>query len=107
MKPKYWNKGKAFLSKKDKVLKRIIETFPNEHLLLNTNYYHSLINSIIGQQISVEAASSVRKKFFTLSRNITPNNVLKIKNTSMKKCGLSRQKTLYIKNISHFFIYKN
>jgi len=28
MKPKYWNKGKAFLSKKDKVLKRIMETFP-------------------------------------------------------------------------------
>ncbi|HIC41942.1 MAG TPA: DNA-3-methyladenine glycosylase 2 family protein, partial [Pelagibacterales bacterium] len=106
MKPKYWNKGKEFLSKKDKVLKSIIDTFPNEHLLLNTNYYHSLINSIIGQQISVGAASSVRKKFFTLSRNITPNNVLKIKDTSMKKCGLSRQKTLYIKNISHFFIYK-
>ena len=104
MKPKYWNKGKEFLSKKDKVLKSIIDTFPNEHLLLNTNYYHSLINSIIGQQISVGAASSVRKKFFTLSRNITPNNVLKIKDTSMKKCGLSRQKTLYIKNISHRWI---
>ena len=106
MKPKYWNKGKAFLSKKDRVLKRIMDTFPNEHLFLNTNYYHSLINSIIGQQISVGAASSVRKKFFALNRNITPTNVLRIKDTSMKKCGLSRQKTLYIKNISHFFIYK-
>ena len=35
MKPKYWNKGKAFLSKKDRVLKRIMDTFPNEHLFLN------------------------------------------------------------------------
>ena len=32
MKPQYWNKGKSFLSNKDKVLKTIIEKFPNENL---------------------------------------------------------------------------
>ena len=52
MKPQYWNKGKSFLSNKDRVLKSIIENFPNENLEINSNHYHSLLNSIIGQQIS-------------------------------------------------------
>ena len=104
MKPKYWNKGKIYLANKDKVLKKIINNFPNEHLNLNSNYYHALINSIIGQQISVSAANSVKYNFFKLKRNITPRSVINIKKSNLKKCGLSRQKINYIINISYFFI---
>ena len=104
MKPNYWNKGKSFLSNKDKVLKSIINKFPKEHLILNNNYYHVLINSIIGQQISVSAANSIKNRFFSLNKFIIPRKVLKIKESSMKECGLSRQKILYINNISSFFI---
>ena len=104
MKPKYWNKGKIYLSNKDKVLKKLIQTYRNEYLNLNSNYFHSLINSIIGQQISVSAADSMKTKFFKLKRNITPQTVSKLRNTDLRKCGLSRQKILYIKNISKFFL---
>ena len=103
MKPSYWNKGKIFLSNKDIVLKQLIQTYKNEHLSINSNYFHSLINSIIGQQISVSAASSMKNKFFKLKKNITPNTVLNLKNYELRKCGLSRQKILYIKNIATFF----
>ena len=61
MKPKYWNKGKLYLSNKDKVLKKIIDEFPNQSLQLNNNSFQALVNSIIGQQISVSAANSDRK----------------------------------------------
>ena len=104
MKPKYWNRGKLYLSNKDKVLKKIILLFPKEHMIINNNHYHSLINSIIGQQISVTAANSIKNKFFSLNNNITPTNIIKINNRLIKKCGLSKQKTEYIKNISIFFI---
>ena len=104
MKPKYWNKGKIFLSNKDKVLKKLIQTYSNEYLNLNSNYFHSLINSIIGQQISVSAADSMKTKFFKLKRNITPQTVSKLSTTDLRKCGLSRQKFLYIRNISKFFL---
>jgi len=104
MKPQYWNKGKSFLSNKDKVLKTIIEKFPNENLEINSNHYHALLNSIIGQQISVSAASAIKKRFFNLHRNITPINVLKFNEDTLKFCGLSRQKILYIYNISTFFL---
>ena len=104
MKPKYWNKGKVYLSNKDKVLKKLIQTYRNEYLNLNSNYFHSLINSIIGQQISVSAADSMKTKFFKLKRNITPQTVSKLLTTDLRKCGLSRQKILYIRNISKFFL---
>ena len=104
MKPKYWNKGKIYLSNKDKVLKKLIQTYRNEYLNLNSNYFHSLINSIIGQQISVSAADSMKTKFFKLKRNITPQTVSKLSTTDLRKCGLSRQKILYIRNISTFFL---
>ena len=104
MKPKYWNKGKIYLSNKDKVLKKLIQTYRNEYLNLNSNYFHSLINSIIGQQISVSAADSMKTKFFKLKRNITPQTVSKLRTTDLRKCGLSRQKILYIRNISRFFL---
>ena len=105
MKTKFWNKAKIYLSKKDKILKSIINNYPNEELLINNNYFHTLLKSIIGQQISVSAANSIQKKFFSIKKKIDPNNVIKIKNVTLKNIGLSKQKIIYIKNISYFFIH--
>ena len=85
MKPKYWNKGKIYLSNKDKVLKNLIKNFPKEHMILNSNYYHALLNSIIGQQISVSAANAVKIRFFKLDKNMTPKKLLKIDIRTLKK----------------------
>ena len=104
MKPKYWNKCIIYLSNKDKVLKKIIDQFPKQSLILNDNSFHALINSIIGQQISVSAANSMKKKLFSLKRDITPRTIKNIKKTDFKKCGLSKQKILYINNIADFFL---
>ena len=104
MKPKYWNKGIIYLSNKDKVLKKIIDQFPKQSLNLNDNSFHALINSIIGQQISVSAANSMKKKLFALKKNITPRTIKNIKKIDLKKCGLSKQKILYINNIADFFL---
>ena len=104
MKPEYWNKGIIYLSNKDKVLKKIIDQFPKQSLNLNDNSFHALINSIIGQQISVSAANSMKKKLFALKKNITPRTIKNIKKIDLKKCGLSKQKILYINNIADFFV---
>ena len=104
MKPKYWNKGKTYLSNKDRVLKRIIDQYPSQSLKLNENSFHALINSIIGQQISVAAANSMKNKLFSLKKNITPKTIKNIKKNDLTKCGLSKQKILYINNIADFFL---
>ena len=61
--PMYWNKAKAYLKKKDKVLGRLIENYQVGYLVTRNDVFFSLCKSIIGQQISVSAANSVFLKF--------------------------------------------
>ena len=61
--PKYWNKAKKYLSKKDRVMKILIEKYKQKTLTTRKDIFFSLCKSIIGQQISVAAANSVFKKF--------------------------------------------
>ena len=102
--PKYWNKAKLYLSKKDKIMKNLILKYksPSEKILTTRkDIFYSLCKSIIGQQISVAAADSVFKRFRLLCKNkINSKVVLKIKNFNLKKCGLSKQKVNGIKNLA-------
>ena len=64
--PKYWNKAKKYLSKKDKVMNKLIKSYqgPSETILTSRkDIFFSLCKSIIGQQISVAAANSVFLRF--------------------------------------------
>ena len=64
--PKYWNKAKKYLSKKDKTMAKLIKNYqsPSETILTSRrDIFFSLCKSIIGQQISVAAANSVFLKF--------------------------------------------
>jgi len=70
--PKYWNKAKKYLSKKDKILSSLIINYksPSETILTSRkDIFFSLCKSIIGQQISVAAANSVFLKFKKKCKN--------------------------------------
>ena len=106
--PPYWNKAKKYLAKKDKVMKNLIKKYINSNLTTRKNVFFSLCKSIISQQISVAAASSVFIKFkLACKGNINPKNVNLITNAKLKKCGLSRQKIKGIKELSKKFIDKS
>ena len=61
--PDYWLKAIKILSKKDKVLKRLIDKYNDKFLTTRKDIFFSLCKSIVGQQISVTAANSVFNKF--------------------------------------------
>ena len=109
--PKYWIKAKAYLSKKDRTMSRLIKSYnsPSETILTSRrNIFFSLCKSIIGQQISVTAANSVFLKFKKKCNNqINPKVVLKLTFSQLKKCGLSRQKVLGIKSLAKQIIDKS
>ncbi len=100
-KPKYWNSAKKYLSKRDKILAKLIKNYesPSEIILkTRKNIFFSLCKSIIGQQISVTAANSVFLKFKKKCKNkITPKVVSKLSFNQLRSCGLSRQKVNGIK----------
>jgi len=108
--PKYWNKAKKYLSKKDKILSKLIKSYesPSETILTTRrDIFFSLCKSIIGQQISVAAANSVFLKFKKKCKNkINAKTVSKLTFAQLKSCGLSRQKVLGIKSLAKQTIEK-
>jgi len=108
--PVYWNKAKRFLSKKDKVMSKLVKRYqgPSEKVLTTRkNIFFSLCKSIIGQQISVTAANSVFLKFKKKCKDkINPKVVSKLTFSQLKGCGLSRQKVLGIKSLAKQMINK-
>ena len=102
--PKYWPKAIKILSKKDKVLKKLIFKYDDKYLTTKKDIFYSLCKSIVGQQISVSAANSVFKKFKKKAKKINPLKVSKLTLAQIKSCGLSRQKALGIKELSIKFI---
>ena len=109
--PKYWNKAKRYLSKKDKTLAKLIKDYrsPSETILTSRrDIFFSLCKSIIGQQISVAAANSVFLKFKKKCNNkINAKEVSKLSFSQLKKCGLSRQKVLGIQSLAKQILNKS
>ena len=101
--PKYWKKSLVDLKKSDEILASVINKFPNENLKKSLDPFKTLVYSIIGQQISVSAANSIKKKFKSIS-NIDPSIIIKISDDKLRECGLSYRKIQYIKNVSNEFI---
>ena len=106
-KPTYWNKAKSILSKKDKVMKKLINSYKDGALVTRNDVFFSLCKSIIGQQISVAAANSVFLKFEKSCKGkINAKKVNKLSFQTLKKCGLSRQKVRGIKDLAKKIITK-
>ena len=99
--PKYWAKAKRILSKRDKVMKVLINNYKDGNLVTRNDIFFSLCKSIVGQQISVAAANSVFLKFKKKCKNkINAKVVSKLSFNSLKSCGLSRQKVKGIKDLA-------
>ena len=102
--PKYWNQAKKNLSKKDKIMARLIKSYesPSETILTSRkDIFYSLCKSIIGQQISVAAANSVFFKFKKKCNNkINARIVSRLTFSQIKSCGLSHQKVKGIKSLA-------
>lgn len=64
-----------------------------------SEYFSSIVSSIISQQISTKAADAVRGRVIEhLGGTISPKTVEKTDFEELKACGLSNQKTKYIKH---------
>ena len=99
--PKYWARAKKILSKKDKVMKKLINDYKDGSLVTRNDVFFSLCKSIIGQQISVAAANSVFLRFKKKCKNkINARTVSKLSFNNLKSCGLSKQKVKGIKDLA-------
>ena len=104
-KPIYWEKAKKYLIKNDYVLRKVIQSVDNKHFLTrNSTPFQTLANAIIGQQISVAAASSVLNKLKSNIGGLSPKKLYSANNSMLTNSGLSRQKIEYLSILASKFV---
>ena len=88
--------------KKDPKLARIIKVVGKYQITTTSNYFESLIEAIITQQLAGAAAKAISKRFRGLygKRFPKPVDVLKTSDSKLRKTGLSGMKVKYIKDLS-------
>ncbi|MGZ5034128.1 MAG: DNA-3-methyladenine glycosylase family protein [Usitatibacter sp.] len=103
MTPEFWHEAAKHLAKRDKVLRKLVKAFPQADLVSRGDAFQTLARSIVGQQISVKAASSIWNRFATLAGKMTPANVAALADESLRGCGFSGQKVAYVKDLARRF----
>ena len=103
MTPDYWDEATAHLSRRDKVLRKLIKASPPADLVSRGDAFQTLARSIVGQQISVKAAQSIWNRFALLAGEMKPGNVVALSDESMRAVGFSGQKVSYVKDLARRF----
>ena len=103
MVPGYWEEACRHLSRKDRIMKRLIAQSDGACLQTRGDAFITLARSIVGQQISVKAAQAVWDRFAKLPRKMTAANVLRLKVDDMRAAGLSARKIEYLVDLALHF----
>ena len=95
-----WDKAVKDLSKNDDIIARIIANYPNERMEMKNDTLHTLVRSIVGQQISVRAADAIWNRLeIACGNSINEKNLLKLSIGDLRETGLSNTKSNYIRNV--------
>ena len=94
--------------KKDVGLSQLIKKFGILDYPASQNYFESLVESIIGQQLSGKAADTIYKRFLNLfpKQKFTPDLVLDIEDLTLRNCGMSWAKARSLHDLSHKILSK-
>jgi DNA-3-methyladenine glycosylase II len=105
--PAYWDEACRHLSKRDRVMRKLIPQLGEGRLQSRGDAFTTLARSIVGQQISVKAAQSVWDRFAALTpcapNRIHPSTVLALNASDMRSAGLSARKIEYLVDLAAHF----
>ena len=91
---------------RDPVMAYLIHTF-GDQISIEDRYEDDLAKAIsqliIEQQVSFKAAITIKKRFNSLIKELSHQNILKISNKDFQSIGISFKKVEYIKNVYNYF----
>jgi DNA-3-methyladenine glycosylase II len=89
------------LRRSDPVLAEIIRRVGDYRIEFREPGFETLVKSIVYQQLSGRVASIIFERLVNAARGgLTPASVLKLRPERMRKLGLSKQKTEYIRDLA-------
>lgn len=89
-----------FLISKDSIIRMIYEKYGTPPNWQQKPGFETLSKIILGQQLSLESAAAHYKKLKSFLIDFTPENVLKLSDSEMRSCFISRQKTAYLRALA-------
>lgn len=95
------------LRQQDPLLTPVINAAGLAKLTPHTNYYGSLVDSIISQQLSVKAAASIERRFkelFASDDFPSPAAILNKSSIELRGAGLSQAKANYIHDLARHIV---
>ena len=105
--PHYWDEACKHLSKRDRVMRKLIPQFGEGRLQSRGDAFTTLARSIVGHQISVKAAQSIWYRFAALmvepSTRLLPAAVLALETAIIRGAGLSTRKVEYLCDLAAHF----
>jgi len=109
--PPYWDEACKHLSKRDRVMRKLIADHGQARLFSRGNAFTTLARSIVGQQISVKAAQSVWEKLLALvgqdpaveRQPLAVEDVLSRAPEVLRTAGLSARKVEYLQDLARHF----
>jgi DNA-3-methyladenine glycosylase II len=104
--PHYWDDACKHLSKRDRVMKKLIPMFGQARLQCRGDAFTTLARAIVGQQISLKAAQAVWVKLLTLldaHTRIEPAAVQAHAPAALRTAGLSQRKAEYLLDLAQHF----
>lgn len=87
-----------YLTKKDKRLGEAIAKIGHIERMTEPDLFASLVNSIVGQQISTSAFHTVWGRLVALTGEVTPERIAACDREKLQSLGLSFRKTDYIQD---------
>jgi DNA-3-methyladenine glycosylase II len=104
MTPSYWNDATRDLAARDAVLKVLIRNYEGPQLQSRSDAFMTLARSIVGQQISVQAAESVWQKLLESVGSLGPATIVRMDPSKLRACGLSSKKSAYLIDLAEHFL---
>ena len=109
--PPYWDEACKHLSKRDRVMRKLIADHGLARLYSRGDAFTTLARSIVGQQISVKAAQSVWGKLLVLvgqnpeeaRRPLGVDDLLSRTPEVLRTAGLSARKVDYLQDLARHF----
>ena len=109
MKPPYWDTAAQALAAGDRVLAKLIASYPDVHLARRGDPFTVLARAIVGQQISVKAAQSIWDRFAKATgatgtpAALDAARVGRTRMPTLRRVGLSQNKALYLRDLARHF----
>lgn len=99
-------KSIPYLLKKDKVFQQIVDLYGTPTISTRPQGFESLCKLIIEQQVSLASAKACYLKMESFLGEVTPQNIINTSNQELRNNAVSKQKAIYLKELSKAIINK-